>query len=675
MNKQQIKKRIIKLKKVIRHHRYLYHVLDRPEISDSALDSLKHELYRLEQQYPDLITTDSPTQRVGGKPLARFNKVIHPQPILSIEDIFSKDELVDWQKRIAKLLPSKVKIDYFGELKLDGLDIVLTYRKGILVRAATRGDGRVGEDVTQNVKTIEAIPLKLRGKKIPDRLDVRGEIFISKKDFAKINRRRAKEGKSGFANPRNMAAGSIRQLDSKITASRHLDCYLFEILTDLGQKTHQQVHRLLADFGFKTDPHNRYCVDLAAVRNYFQYCQRQREKLSFAIDGVVIVVNSIKQEKKIGTIGKAPRWMIAYKFPPEQATTVVKDIIIQIGRTGALTPVVVLKPTLVAGSTVSRATLHNADEIARLGVRIGDTVIIQKAGDVIPEVVSVLTKLRPNKSKRWRIPRRCSHCGSPIIRHSGQVAHYCSNKNCYAVNKRRLTHFVSRGAFNITGLGNRIVAQLLNDGLIKNSADLFFLTVGDLKPLERFAEKSAQNLIVAIKQSKTITLPKLIFALGIKGIGIETANLLVKNLFFNFKRKNITIKQLTKKFQSVSLEKISLIEGIGPVIAGEINQWFRQINNLRLLDKLAKAKINIILPMQGNKLVGKSFVFTGQLTNSSRYQAQEIVRQLGGEISNSVSRLTSYLIVGENPGSKYQQAKKYKTKILDERQFIQLIKK
>lgn len=674
MNREEAKKRVEKLRDEINRYRYAYHVLNKSVISESALDSLKHELWQLEQKFPEFVTPDSPTQRVAGQPLKEFIKVKHTTPILSLEDIFSFSELKDWQDYMAKLLPQNIKFGYFCERKIDGIDIVLTYQKGVLKTAATRGDGLIGEDVTQNIKTIEAVPLKLE-KDV--NIIVRGEIFMQKKDFAKLNEEQKKKGLSSFANPRNVTAGSVRQLDPKITASRRLDCYAFEIITDLGQKTHQEVHQILRQLGFKTDNEAKYGVDLAAVEDFYQHCYKNRERVSFEYDGVVVVLNSIDAQQKLGSVGKSPRWMRAYKFPGEEATTVVKEIIVQVGRTGVLTPVAIFEPTRIMGSTVSRATLHNEDEIKRLGVRIGDTVIIQKAGDVIPDVVKVLKNLRTGREKKFKMPSKCPICGGPVERKPGEVAHYCLNKNCFATRWRGLLHFVSRKGFNIDGLGDKIVEQLMNEGLIKNPADIFTLTQGDLEPLERFAEKSAQNLIEAIEKSKQVDLARLIYALGVRHIGEESAMLLAHKLANSLTRKS-TIKNLIKQVKNWSLEDLQKIPDVGPVVGKSIYDWFHQKENIALLENLEKYGVKITVPKltsSGKKLAKKKFVLTGELESMTRDEAKAKIRELGGNISESVSRKTDFVVVGRAPGSKYQQAKKLGVKIIDEKEFLQMIKR
>ncbi|MDA2922633.1 NAD-dependent DNA ligase LigA [Patescibacteria group bacterium AH-259-L07] len=668
---ERVKKRITKLRKEIHRHRYLYHVLDTQEISDAALDSLKHELFELEQQYPDLITIDSPTQRVGGTPLDKFKKVHHPEPILSIEDVFSFEELQEWEKYMrdyvkkSEARPPTSRFDYFCERKVDGMDIVLTYKKGILATAATRGNGLVGEDVTQNIKTIEAIPLHLERD-----IDVvvQGEIFMRKYDFERLNQKQKKEGKHIFSNPRNVVAGSIRQLDPKITASRPLDCYVFEIITDIGQRSHQQVHDILKQLGFKTDTQTRYCGNVDEVEAYYKKWQNKRAQAPFNYDGVVIVVNNIEQEKQLGAVGKSPRWMRAYKFPAQQATTIVKDITIQVGRTGALTPVAKLKPVTIMGTVVSRATLHNEDEIKRLDVRIGDTVIIEKAGDVIPDVVQALKELRDGSQKVFVMPKKCPVCHGQVRRKSSEAAHYCLNKKCFAIEHRSLTHFVSKGGFDIEGVGKKIVEQLIHGGLIKDASDVFTLKIGDLEPLERFGEKSADNIITAIENSKTITLSRFLYALGIRHVGEETAIVLARH----FK----TLDNLGK----ADLETLNNMYDIGPVMAKSIYDWFGDKNNIKLLQKLQKYGIRIQeqkstrSDLVGGGLDGKTFVLTGALERMSRAQIKERIRARGGRVSESVSSSTDFVVAGQDPGSKYNKAKRLKVRVIREKDFLNMIK-
>jgi len=689
MTKKEAKERIEKLKKLINYHRYLYHVLDRQEISESALDSLKKELFDLEQKYPEFVTPDSPTQRVGGKPLEKFEKVRHGTPMLSFNDAFSEKDMEDWEERIKKLLSKEEteKLEYFCELKFDGLAIELIYEEGLLKTGATRGDGIIGEDVTQNLKTIEAIPLKLREQKevIKDlekeglkeiaqfikkkgmkSVVVRGEALISKKEFARINKIQEKKGLPKYANPRNIAAGSVRQLDPKVTASRHLDAYVYDLISDLGQKTHQQEHRILKILGFKTHKDSKLCKNLKEVFQYHKFWQKKRDTLPFEIDGLVVQVNDNEIFEKLGVVGKAPRGAIAYKFPLKQAETIVEDIKVQVGRTGAVTPVAHLKPVEVGGVTITRATLHNEDEIKRLGVKIGDTVIVGRAGDVIPEVVKVLKELRTGKEKEFKMPKVCPVCGERLVRPKGEAIWRCPNPNCQARQRRYLYHFVSKGAFDIEGLGRKIIDQLLDEGLISDPCDIFELKEGDLVPLERFAEKSAKNLIQAIQSRKEISLARFIYALGIPQVGEETAQDLAE--YFGS----------LDKLKKATLEELLAIKDIGPETANSIYSFFREKRNLLLLKRLLKAGVKIISPPKtkiSKTLEGKTFVFTGGLKRFTREEAKEKVRQLGGEVSESVSKKTDFVVVGENPGSKLQKAKKLGVKTISEEEFLELLKK
>lgn len=666
MNKTEAKKRIEKLKEEINHHRYLYHVLDRQEISDAALDSLKHELYKLEQQYPKFITLDSPTQRVGGKPLNKFEKIKHAVPMLSIEDIFTREELESWEKRIKKIAP-QAKFDYFTEVKMDGLAISLIYENGILSKAATRGDGKTGEDVTKNIKTIEAIPLALRVnsriKNFSGRIEVRGEIFMAKKVFEKLNQEQKKKGEKVFANPRNAAAGSIRQLDSKVTASRRLNFFGYDLTTDLGQKTHQDIHEILPLLGIPINPYYQYCKNLDQIEKFYNIINKKRDELNYWIDGIVINVNNVKLMEKLGVVGKTRRGMIAYKFPAEQATTRVVDVHFQVGRTGALTPVAVLDPVFIAGTTVTHATLHNIDEIERLGVKIGDTVILEKAGDVIPKIIKVLPNLRTGKEKKIKVPQKCPICGSPVERKKDKVAIYCSNDKCFAKESENIIHFVSRKAFDIEGLGDKIVEQLINKGLIANVADLFILTQGDLEPLERFAEKSAVNLIKAIKKSKQITLARFLYALGIHHVGEETAIDLAQHF------------GSLEKIKKATVEELENIPDVGNVVAKSIHDFFSDGRNLKVVDELIKNGVKIEKVKRQKQILARQiFVLTGSLESMTRDEAKSKIRALGGDVSASVSKNTDYVVVGEEPGLKYDKAQKLGINTISEREFLDLLK-
>jgi len=694
MTRQEAKQRIEKLKKVINYHRYLYHVLDRQEISESALDSLKKELFDLEEKYPEFITPDSPTQRVGGKPRKEFSKTRHLRPMLSFNDAFSEEDMLAWKERIEKLLSKEEieNLDYFCELKFDGLAIELTYQDGILKIGSTRGDGLVGEDVTQNIKTIEAIPLKIREKKdvLEDlrkqklfnvasnvernglkQVVCRGEALISKRDFLEINKERLKNGLPLYANPRNIAAGSIRQLDPKITANRKLDSYLYALVSDLGQTTHQQEHQILKILGFKTSAFTKYCKTIEEVFQFHKYWQKKRSALDFEIDGVVVQVNNNLIFNKLGVAGKAPRGAIAYKFPLKQAETIVKDIVVQIGRTGAITPVAYFKPVKVGGVTITRATLHNEDEIRRLGVKIGDTVIVGRAGDVIPEIVKVLKSMRNGKEREFKMPKRCPACGSRLVRQKGEVVWRCPNPDCSARRRRYLYHFVSKGAFDIDGLGPKVIDQLLEESLINDAADIFSLRKGDLEPLERFAEKSAGNLVKAIQSRKKIPFARFIYALGINGVGEETAQSLADRFGNLANLRNATEKQILE------------IKDIGPKTALSIYSFFKDKTNIILLEKLKASGVKIIEQYKGSergkekkgrKLEKKTFLFTGSLDSMTRETAKDKVRELGGFIAESVSKNVDFLVVGKNPGSKLAKAKKAHIKILPEKEFLKMIK-
>lgn len=697
MNKEEAKKRIEKLRQEINYHRYLYHVLDKEEISPEALDSLKKELFDLEQQFPDLITPDSPTQRIGGEPLDVFKKVEHPRPMLSFNDAFSQEDMRAWEKRFVDFLGGKLKKwekFYYCELKLDGLAIELHYENGIFICGATRGDGYIGEDVTQNLKTIEAIPLRLLDKEeviknlekeklfhiiekiknnFPRKIVVRGEVFMHKKDLEVLNKDQTKKGLKPFANPRNAAAGSIRQLDPKVTASRKLDSYAYSLVTDFGQKAHEEEHIILKALGFKTNPHNKPAKNLEEVFEFHNYWSKNRDKLPYEIDGVVVILNDEKDFERAGYVGKAPRAAIAYKFALKQATTIVEDIIVQVGRTGVLTPVAILKPVNVGGVIISRSTLHNFEEIKRLGLKIGDTVIVGRAGDVIPQILQVLPDLRTGKEKEFQIPKRCPMCNSPIIKEEGGIIYRCSNKKCFAITRRSLYHFVSKGAFDMVGVGPKIIDRLLEENLIRDAADLFELEEGDLMVLERFGEKSAKNIIEAIQSHKKINLARFIYALGILHVGEETADVLATYLL---KIKNIKRpKDLLEAMKKVSQKDLESIEDIGPKVAESIKSWFEEKNNQKLLEKLDKVGIEIEKPETVSlKLKGKTFVLTGTLSTMTREEAKERIKRLGGKVSSSVSNQTDFVVAGAEPGSKYDKAKELGVKIIDEKEFLEMIK-
>ncbi len=668
MNKEEIKIRIEKLKKEIDYHRHLYHVLDKMEISDAALDSLKQELYELEREYPEFITPDSPTQRIGGAPLPKFTKIVHTVPQWSFNDAFTPDGIRDFDGRVKRFLREagageNIIPNYIAEPKIDGLHVVLTYKKGVFVSGATRGDGKIGEDVTGNFKTIESIPLKLE-----EELDLvaEGEVFMRKSVLEELNKERKKKGEALLANPRNAAAGAIRQLDPKIARERRLDCFVYD-LSWAGNfplpATQLEELEKLKQLGFKVNKHWKHCKNIEEVIKVWREALKIREKADYWIDGVVIKLNDNNWQKRLGYTGKAPRWAIAFKFPAEQATTVVEDIVVQVGRTGALTPVAHLAPVVVMGSTISRATLHNEDEIRRLGLKIGDTVVIQKAGDVIPEVVKVLPNFRTGKEKEFVMPKKCPICASAVVRRESEVAAYCTNKKCYAQDLRRLIHFASKKAFNTEGMGKKIVQRLVDEKLIVSPADIFELTKDDISVLARFGEKSADNLINAIAKSKTIFLSRFIYALGIHHVGEEMSY----GLSFHFK----TLENIKK----ANIEDLTKSHDVGPIVAENLCEFFRDAGNIKFLNDLEKAGVKIIPDKAPEgKLAGKSFVVTGTLKSMSREEAHERIRSLGGNISSAVSAKTSYVLAGDNPGSKYEKARRLGIETLAEKEFLLIIK-
>ncbi|MDD5750163.1 MAG: NAD-dependent DNA ligase LigA [Candidatus Pacebacteria bacterium] len=676
MTRQEAEKRIEKLKKVINRHRYLYHVLDKQEISEAALDSLKKELFDLEQDFPDLITPDSPTQRVAGAPLAKFKKVGHTRPMLSLQDGFSNDDMLAWEERIKRLLTEKEisGLDYFAELKFDGLAVELSYRDGIFVSGATRGNGLIGEDITQNLKTIEAIPLKLNHPEgmekfsSNDDIVVRGEVLISKKEFAKINKEQEKAGLPLYANPRNIAAGSIRQLDPKITAGRRLDFFAWDLVSGIkNQAAHSQKHRTLKELGFKThsDNFSRHCSSLTEVFKFREYWLSHREKLPFEIDGLVVQVDDVGIFEKLGVAGKSPRAAIAFKFPLKEAQTIVEDIIVQVGRTGAVTPLAILKPVEIGGTTVSRATLHNEDEIKRLGIKVNDTVIVGRAGDVIPDIIKVLPGLRSGREKSFHMPKECPVCGTKLEKKPDDVIWRCLNPKCKARQRRYFYYFVSRPAFNIEGLGPRIIDQLSEAGLISDPADLFSLTESGLTSLERFAEKSAANLVRAIQSKKRVSFNRFIYALGIGGVGEETANDLAGRF------------SSLEKLREAGLQELENIQDIGPKTAKAIYEFFQKKDSAIFISKLLKAGVKIIAPEKtsgvASRLKGKTFVLTGTLETMAREIAKEKIRALGGDVSESVSGQTDYVVAGENPGSKMARAREAGVKTINEKEFLAML--
>ncbi|MFA5870625.1 MAG: NAD-dependent DNA ligase LigA [Candidatus Paceibacterota bacterium] len=677
MEKKEIQTRIAKLQKLIIYHQTRYYTFDEPEISDAAFDALKEEFEELENKYPEFASQHSPTNLIGGVPLEKFQKVKHEHPMFSLQDAFNVQEMNDWIERISNFLKiSKEFLEqnsYYCELKIDGLAIELIYKKGILVCASTRGDGKIGEDVTQNISTIKSIPqtlTQLGSIKIPDELIVRGEVFLSKKELKRVNSEQENKGLKPYANTRNLAAGSLRQLDSQITASRRLESFQYDIVGVVEEQfqTHEEKHKALASWGFTINSYNSCAKNINEALKVRDIWERKREALDYEIDGIVIILNDSKLFNSLGTIGKTPRGAIAYKFIPREAITVVLDIRVQIGRTGVLTPVADLRPVLVGGAMIAHATLHNADEIERLGLRIGDTVVISRAGDVIPKITRVIKELRNGKEKKFSIPNLCPIDGSKVIVNG--ALHQCSNESCGARHKEALYHFVSRHAFNIRGLGAKIIDRFIDEGLIVDAGDIFALAEGDIKVLERFGDKSAENIIKEVKQKKIIQQAKFIFALGIIHVGEETARVIAEQFPVS------SISKLITHYSKIKKEEWELISDIGPKVSTSIVLWFENKKNIALLKKLDLLGVSII-PSQKKKgrLFLKTFVLTGTMESLSREEAKEKIISLGGSVSESVSRNTSFVVSGANSGSKLKKAKELNVPILSEIEFLKLIQR
>ena len=658
MNKEEAKKRIETLREEINYHRYLYHVRDTQEISDGALDSLKNELVKLEEEFPELITPDSPTQRVGGQALEEFTQVEHSTRMLSLQDYFSLEELKKWEERNQKIVPEKY--EYFAQLKIDGVAVALIYKDGVLEKAATRGDGFIGEDVTQNIKTIEAIPLTLQ-KKVPGTVEVRGEVYMLKKDFESMNAQREKKGLPLFANPRNVSAGSIRQLDPAITRARPLRFFAWEITQGVQCDTREQEYQELAELGFLAPPDSGVYATIDDAWQYIQKEEKKRLTRVFQVDGLVLKINSIATAKRLGVVGKAPRASAAFKFPAEEATTIIEEIAVQVGRTGALTPVAHLAPVTVAGTTVSRATLHNQDEISRKDIRVGDTVVIHKAGDIIPEVVKVLTRLRPKNTKPFIMPTVCPICGSKVATDTDGVVVRCKNKQCFSQQRERILYAVSKASFDIDGLGEKIVEQLLQEGLISDVPDIWELKIGDVLELEGFAEKSANNLIQEIASKKNITLSRFLLALSIPQVGAVTAQ--------DLSRHFGSLDAISK----ASPEELTSLEGIGQKVAEGIHHFFNSKEGKDTLEKFTHVGITITKEAKGGSLSGKTFVFTGGLPDMTRNEAKQIVISLGARVVSTVGKEVDYVVAGEDAGSKISKAKELGLLILTPEQFNAII--
>ena len=659
---KEVRERVLKLRETINKHRELYYTHDKPEISDEAYDALIKELEVIEAEYPELVNPSSPTQLVGDKILKEFEKVEHEVPQWSFNNAFTEDDLRAFDERVRKLLGKKCS--YITELKIDGLKVVLTYKKGILETAATRGDGRVGEVVTSNIRTIASIPQKL---KRPVSIIVEGEVWMPKTSFEKLNETRKKKGEELFANPRNAAAGSLRQLDARITKERRLDSFIYDVAQITEEKVPQTQDgelELLEGLGFKVN-HNREKVqEIDGAIEFWKKWQDKKDKEDYLIDGVVIKVNEKEYQEALGYTGKAPRFGIAFKFPAEQVTTVLEDITLQLGRTGVLTPVAMLRPVVVAGSTVSRATLHNEDEIKRKDIRIGDTVIIQKAGDVIPEVVGPVLEMRTGKEKVFKFPTHFPLCGGDgkIERIPGQAAYRCVSKSSFELQRRKLTYFASKSVFDINGMGPKVITALMNAGLVSNLDDIFKLRKGDLEILERFGEKSIEKLLNAIENARDVTLARFIASLSIPQVGEETSHDLAEHF------------GSPELFAKASYEELQSINGVGPIVAASIKSWFEDKENRKLFERLLKEVRIKSERRSSQKLHGKKFVLTGTLENLSRDEAKDMIRKMGGGVAGSVSKNTDYVVAGEEAGEKLSKAKELGVKVLDEEEFLKLLK-
>ncbi|MBU4371056.1 MAG: NAD-dependent DNA ligase LigA [Syntrophaceae bacterium] len=676
MNREAARTRIESLRTTLLHHNRRYYQMDDPEITDADYDLLLRELNDLELEFPDLITPDSPTQRVGAPPLEKFGAVTHRTPMLSLANAFSGEEIREFDRRCRRFLGSDDPIHYVVEPKLDGLAVNLLYEYGRLTVGSTRGDGTVGEDVTLNLRTIPAIPLSVPRMEdpppppgggmaaVPERIEIRGEVCMEREAFRNLNIRRTEQGAPPFANPRNAAAGSLRQLDSRITARRPLTMFCYAIATAEGVafRTHEAVLRTLAAWGFQVNPLIRPAVDIEECIHYYHQIGQMRDKLPYEIDGIVIKVNDLLLQERLGAVSRSPRWAVACKFAAVRERTVIDDIVVQVGRTGVLTPVAVMRAVRVGGVMVSRATLHNEDEIRKKDIRIGDTVMIQRAGDVIPEVVEVVQTARIGSEKPFVMPETCPECGSRVVRMEGEVAHRCIGMACPAQIREHIAHFASRGALDIDGLGDKVVAQLVTNGLIHDPADLFFLTKEKLLGLERMAEKSASNLLEAIGRAKSPPLDRLIFALGIRHIGEQTA-----------KRLAQACGKLDALMAATS-EELQTVRDIGPEVAASIVGFFREAANLQVIQKLRSAGITPMetARLQAAPLAGKTFVFTGTLSRMGRNEAKALVESMGGAVGSAVTKTTNYVVAGEAAGSKIEKARQQGIAILDEAAFLAL---
>ncbi len=661
--------RVRQLRTEIEHHNYRYFVLDDPEVSDAEFDRLVRELRELEAEHPELVTDDSPTRRVGGAAVSEFGEVRHRIPMLSLDNAFEPDDVVAFDRRVRERLGSDGDVSYACEPKMDGLAVSIVYEDGLLVQAATRGDGTTGEDVTHNVRTIKSIPLRLHGKGWPRVLEARGEVFMPIAGFDDMNRRALEKGEKVFVNPRNAAAGSLRQLDPRVTASRPLDIFFYGVgLVEEGRlpERHSEILAQLRDWGLRPSPEVAVRRGVQGLLDYYAHIQRRRARLAYQIDGVVYKVDSLEQQRRLGFVSRAPRWAIAHKFPAEEEMTVVRGVEWQVGRTGALTPVARLEPVFVGGVTVSNATLHNIDELHRKDVRVGDTVIIRRAGDVIPEVVKVIVERRPAHTSEVQLPRKCPVCGSAVVKEEDEAVARCSGGlYCAAQRKESLRHFASRRAMDIEGLGSRLIEQLVDGNHVSSAADLYKLTREELAGLERMAEKSAANLVEALEASKETTLPRFLYALGIRDVGEATAMALATHF------------GALEKLMEATIDEVQEVTDVGPVVAEHVHNFFREKHNRDVIAALRRSGVHwqdIERKAQAElPLAGKTIVLTGTLESMERHQAQERIRALGGKASGSVSAKTDYVVAGASAGSKLQKAEKLGVTVLDEEQFLRLI--
>lgn len=660
--------RVLELRKILQKASYEYYVLDAPVMEDSVYDALYRELQSLESQYPELIAADSPTQRVGEKPASQFHSVQHHIPLYSLDNAFALEDTIAWQERCQKGLEHQQFLESVCELKIDGSAIALTYEQGLLVRGATRGDGTTGEDITSNIKTIRSIPLRLNLENPPDRLEIRGEAFLPIATFEQINQERSQQGEALFANPRNAAAGTLRQLDPRIVAQRRLDFFAYTVhLTDAAITSQWQALNFLQQIGFRVNPHRQLCHSLKELQAYYEHWQTARHDLPYMTDGMVIKLNDFGQQEKLGFTQKTPRWAIAWKYPAAEIPTIIEAVTVQVGRTGTLTPVAELRPVLLAGTTVSRATLHNSDRLAELDLHIGDTAIVRKAGEIIPEVVRILPELRPENAKRFMMPSHCPECGQPVVKPLDEAATRCVNRECPAIVRGAIEHWVSRDAMDINGIGDKLVRQLVAENQVKSIADLYHLTSEQLQALDRLGQKSADKIMAAIEKSKNQPWARVLYGLGIRHIGAVNA----QNIADNF--PNVEL------LANATPEAIASIYGIGEEIAQALYAWFQDQKNQDLVSRLKASGLQLVSEQKSQaiainpRIAGKTFVVTGTLPTLKRDEAKDMIKNAGGKVTDSVSKKTNYLVVGADAGSKLEKARSLGVECISEPELLALI--